>query len=282
MFAFKPKKVFEKLNKMDRKQAYTIGAIAVVSIVALLMLISAATSTNDDSFEGMAARGYDLANMPFATDEAEKYLLAAKYPDMQENGSTLLYSAEEKQARQEEDAQSTQEDKAWESNNNTEWDNNTSAARSDNGGYGGYRGGGYGGSGRGGRGGRTEIGQLGTANMAHSGGSGVNSTWGPTGDFRQFKGREDRGNGAPVQLKTGDARQALAQFRQGSRAAATFKENRMTGARKALLGGNVTGSEAITKDGVDLSKLQNGGLTLDTDAPPSSTDLDNLDKKVED
>lgn len=277
MFTFKPKKVFEKLNKMDRKQAYTIGAIAVVSFVALLMLISAATGTKDESFDGMTARGYDLAQMPFATDEAEKYLLASKYPDMRENGSTLLYSAEEKQARQEEDAKEAEESAAGQTNFND--DDNTFAARSDNGGYGGYQGG-YGGS-RGGRG-KTEVGQLGAAGMASAGGSGVNSTWGPTGDFRQFKGREDRGREVPIQLKTGDARQALAQFRQGSRAAASFKENKMTGARKALMGGNVAGSEAITKDGVDLSKLQNGGLTLDTDAPPTTTDLDNLDKQVAD
>ncbi len=278
MFTFKPKKVFEKLNKMDRKQAYTIGAIVVVTVVALLMLVSAA-SAPEDSFEGMAARGYDLANMPFATDAAEQYLLAAKYPDMKENASTLLYSAAEKEARQEEDAQQSQEEQGDTSSAGADspYDANTSAARSDNGGYGGY--GGYG-RGRGGT--KTEIGQLGTAGMASSGGSGISSTFGPTGDFRQFKGREDRGNEAPVQLNTGNARQALAQFRQGSRTAATFKENRLTGARKALLGGAVAGSEAITKDGVDLSKLQNGGLTLDTDAPPSSTDLDNLDKQVAD
>lgn len=280
MFTFKPKQVFEKLNKMDRKQAYTIGAIAVVSIVALLMLVSAATGNKDDSFDGMSARGYDLANMPFATDAAEQYLLAAKYPDMKENGSTLLYSSAEKAARQEEDFQAAEEENASADETVSDYDANTSSARSDNGGYGGYSGG-YGGSGRGGRG-KTEVGQLGTANMAHSGGSGVNATWGPSGDFRQFKGREDRGNEAPIQLKTGNARQALAQFQQGSRAAATFKENRMTGARKALMGGNVAGSEAITKDGVDLSKLQEGGLTLDTDAPPTTTDLDNLDKKVAD
>ena len=261
---------------MDRKQAYTIGAIAVVSIVALLMLVSAATRTQDESFDGMTARGYDLAQMPFATDQAEKFLLAAKYPDMRDNGSTLLYSAAEKQARQEEDAQATEEDFGEE--DNPEYDDNTSDFRSDNGGYGGYQGA-YGGSGRGGRG-KTEVGQLGATGMASAGGSGVNATWGPTGDFRQFKGREDRGNEAPVQLNTGNARQALAQFRQGSRAAASFKENRLTGARKALLGGNVSGSEAITKDGVDLSKLQSGGLTLDTDAPPTSADLDNLDKQV--
>ncbi len=277
MFTFKPKKVFDKLNKMDRKQAYTIGAIAVVSMVALLMLISAATTPKDQSFDGMSARGYDLANMPFATDAAEQFLLANAYPDMRENGSTLLYSAGEKEARQEEDAQAAEEASLQGDDNTDIYDDNTSAARSDNGGYGGYSGSGSGRSRGGGRG-KTEVGQLTATGMAHSGGSGVSSTWGPTGDFRQFKGREDRGNEAPVQLKTGNARQALAQFRQGSRATASFKGNRMTGVRKALMGGNVAGSDAITKDGVDLSKV--GGLELDTSAPPTSTDLDNLDDKV--
>ncbi|MBR2082072.1 MAG: hypothetical protein IJ876_03560 [Elusimicrobiaceae bacterium] len=278
MLTFKPKKVFEKLNKMDRKQAYTIGAIVIVSVVALLMLVSA-VSTRDESFEGMAARGYDLANMPFATDQAEQYLLASKYPDMRENGSTLLYSAAEKEARQEEDAQALEEEQGFSSASDDEspYEDNTSAARSDNGGYGGYAGR-RGGSSRG----QTEIGQLSSSGMASAGGSGFGATYGPTGDFRQFKGRENKGNEAPVTLNTGNARQALAQFRQGSRATASFKENKMTGARKALMGGNVAGSEAVGKDGVDLSKLQSGGLTLDTDAPPSSTDLDNLDKQVAD
>ena len=277
MFTFKPKKVFEKLNKMDRKQAYTIGAIAVVSIVALLMLISAMTSGENGSFEGMKARGYDLANMPFATDEAEKYLLANAYPDMRENGSTLLYSAEEKQARQEADEEAAEETEESSFEGDSAAENDSYASRDS--GYGSYSG-----SGRGGRGGgsKTEIGQLGTANMAHSGGSGVNATYGPSGDFRQFKGRENRGNEAPVALKTNNARNALSQFRSGSLAAARIQQNKMANAGKALYGGNVAGSDAFGKDGVDLSKLQNGGFTLDTSAPPTSTDLDNLDKQVAD
>ena len=278
MFAFKPKKVFEKINKMDRKQAYTVGAIIVVSIVALLMLISAMSSREDGSFDGMKSRGYDLATMPFATDEAEKFLLANAYPDMQENGSTLLYSAAEKEARQEadEDFQDTADEQMGADGDIVDMEDEY--APTDHGGYGGY--GGYGGSGRGGRGGKTEIGQLSAAGMASAGGSGVNSTYGPSGDFRQFKGRENRGNEAPVQLKTGNARNSLAQFRSGSLAAARIQQNKMANAGKALYGGNVAGSEAFGKDGVDLSKLQNGGLTLDTSAPASTTDLDNLDKKV--
>ncbi len=275
MFKFQSKKVFEKLNKMDRKQAYTIGAIAVVLIMALLMLVSAVTSGDDDSFDGMNPRGYDLAQMPFATDAAEQYLLAARYPDMRENGSTLLFSAAERERRQEEDAQNAADEAANEMDaagrSGDEEDN--WAGSSGGRGYGGY---GRGGSGRG----STEIGQLSSAGMASSGASGISSTYGPSGDFRQFKGRENRGKEAPAQFKTADARQALAQFKSGSLTAARINENKMTGARKALMGGNVQGSDAFGKDGVDLSKLQNGGLTLDTSAPASTTDLDNLDKKV--
>ncbi len=272
MFTFKPKKVFDKLNKMDRKQAYTIGAIAVVSMVALLMLVSAATSTNDDSFEGMAARGYDLANMPFATDAAEQYLLAAKYPDMKENGSTLLYSAEDKAARQKDDAQAAAEENTSADETVSDYDANTSAARSDNGGYGGYSGG----RGRGGRSGKTEVGQLGTANMAHSGGSGVSSTYGPTGDFRQFKGREDRGNGAPQQLVIGRNKEAAA-FRTASMQAARAKGNQITAQRKAVQQLSVTG-ENPTTTGPTINP--NGGFQIDDGALPSTTDLDNLDKQV--
>ncbi len=278
MFTFKPKKVFEKLNKMDRKQAYTIGAIAVVMIVALLMLVSAATSGGEDSFDGMDSHGYDLAQMPFATDAAEQYLLASKYPDMKENGSTLLYSAAEKEQRQEEDAQAA-EDESVDTDSSVE---NTSDEDNYSSGYSGR---GYGGYARGGGTGRgaTEIGQLSHAGMASASGSGVSSTYGPSGDFRQFKGRENRGDERPAQFKTADGRQALAQFRSGSLAAARINENKMTGARKALMGGMVQGSDAFGKDGgVDLSKLQSGGLTLDTSAPSTTTDLDNLDKKVAD
>lgn len=285
MFKFKSKKVFEKLNKMDRKQAYTIGAIAVVLVVALIMLISAATSGDDDSFDGMNARGYDLAQMPFATDEAEKYLLANAYPDMQENGSTLLYSALEKEERQAEDTQNSEEE-----SENTEQEGEDSVGSADGGedsyrndsgrGYGGYSGRGYGG-GSAGRG-KTEIGQLTSASMASAGSSGVNATWGPSGDFHQFKGKEDRGSERPAQLKTDDARRGLAQFRSGSLAAARMNENKMRNMGKAVFGGDIRGSEAFGKDGVDLSKLQNGGFTLDTSAPTTTTDLENLDKKVAD
>ncbi len=278
MFTFKPKKVFEKLNKMDRKQAYTIGAIAVVSVVALILLISAASQPGDDSMPGMSTHGYDLAQMPFATDEAEKYLLANAYPDMKEGGS-LLYTPQEKEERQEEDAAQEEEE-------NTEADENFSGSSSSDDneynsgsssrGYGGYGGG----SGRGGS--KTEVGQLGSATMAHSGGSGINSQWGPSGDFRQFR-KDDKGHEKPVQLRNSDARRSLSQFRSGSVAAARINENKLTNARRAAMGGNIDGSDAFGKDGsVDLSKLQNGGLTLDTSAPTSTTDLSNLDKKVAD
>ena len=277
MFNFKSKKVFEKINKMNRKQAYTIGAIVVVLVVALILLITSLDGTEDDSFVGLNARGYDLAQMPFATDEAEKYLLANVYPDMQENGSSMLYSALEKEQRQEADAENEGEE---EEEEDTDYD--SSSSDDDTYGAGSSRGyGGYGGSRGGGRGGKTEIGTLSTSGMASAGGSGINSTYGPSGDFRQFKGREDRGNERPLELKTGDAKRALAQFRSGSLASARMNENKMKNAGKALFGGNIQGSDAFNKDGtVDLDKLKSGGFTLDTSAPSTTTDLDNLDKKV--
>lgn len=285
MFTFKSKKVFEKLNKMDRKQAYTIGSIVVVLVIALIMLVTAATSGEDDSFEGMNAKGYDLATLPFATDEAEKYLLANAYPDMQENSSSFLYTPAQKEQRQEEDAQNEEEEEGEDTEEYDDYASNSGSDADDeydsgsSRGYSGY-GGGYGG-GRSGRG-RTEIGTLTSAGMASAGGGGLNATYGPSGDFRQFKGREDRGNEKPVQLKTENAKQALAQFRSGSYAAARMNENKMRNMGKALFGGDIKGSDAFTKDGVDLSKLANGGFTLDTSAPSTTTDLNNLDKKVAD
>ncbi len=259
---------------MDRKQAYTIGAIAVVSIVALLMLISAMTSGEDGSFEGMKARGYDLANMPFATDEAEKYLLANAYPDMRENGSTLLYSAAEKEARQEADEAAAEgpDDSAVEDESSSA-ENDSYASRDS--GYGGYSG-----SGRGGRGGgsKTEIGQLGTANMAHSGGSGINSTYGPSGDFRQFKGRESRGNEQPSQLVIARNKEAAA-FRAASVQAARSKGGQMTAQRKAVMQLSADGQNPVSTAPTIGST---GGFQIEDGALPTTTDLDNLDKQVAD
>ena len=85
---------------MDKKQAYTWGAIIVVCFVSLLTLASFMGDADESSFDGFNTRGYDLAQMPFMNDEAEQYLLASKYPDMQGNNSTMLYSAgESKPAR---------------------------------------------------------------------------------------------------------------------------------------------------------------------------------------
>ena len=85
MFKLKPGNVFQKLNQMDRKQAYTLGAIVLVCFVALTTLASFMGNADESSFEDYNTRGYDLAQMPFLNDEAEEYLLASKYPDMQGN-----------------------------------------------------------------------------------------------------------------------------------------------------------------------------------------------------
>lgn len=280
MFKFnlgKSKKVFEKLNKMDRKQAYTIGAIVVVLVVALMLFVSSLGSQEDDSFAGMQARGYDLAQMPFVNDEAEKYLLAAKYPDMRENASTLLYSAAEKEARQEADEEAEEaagQEQEAAGDENTQGEGAFGGAGASAGhGYGGYRGGSVG------RGGKTEIGTLGSASMGSASGSGMNSYYGPSGDFKQFGKKE--GYVAPAQLQTNpDARNTLGQFRSSSYAANRLKDNKMINARRAAQGATFQGANAFGKEGIDVEKL--GGLALDTSAPPTTSDLDNLDKKVKD
>ncbi len=273
MFKLKPGNVFQKLNTMDRKKAYTIGAVVIVCFVALLTLASMIGEADDASFDGLNARGYDLAQMPFVNDEAEKYLLAAKYPDMKENGSTLLYSAEEKEARQEADAEGAEGDEepsGSASSMSSDEDDDAPTSR----GYDGYNG-----SGRTAT--PTEVKQLGTANMQTGrGGSGIQSTYGaPRGDFSPYKD-QNKGSEIPAQLKKEDARKALYQFARGSRAAAGLKEGKAGNAKKALQGGNIQGSEAFTDKGVDLSKAN--GLAIDTNAPQESGDLSNLDKKVDD
>lgn len=279
MFKLKPGNVFQKINKMNRKQAYTWGAIVVVCFIALITLASFMGDADDTSFEGLDARGYDLAQMPFVNDEAEQYLLASKYPDMQNNNATVLFSAEEKAARQEEDAAaeaeeaSSQEDEdPYAPSARTGRSGRTSSGSS---GYGGYSGG------RGGRGGTTQVGQLSSASMGRTtGGGGISSTFGaPRGDFSPYKSQE-KGKETPAQLKNQDARKALYQFARTSQAAAGLRDGKGANAKRALMGGNIQGSEAFGDKGVDLGKL--GGLALDTNAPITSSDFSNLAKDVAD
>lgn len=274
MFKLKPGNVFQKMNKMDRKQAYTWGAIIVVCFVALITLASFMGEADDASFEGMETRGYDLAQMPFMNDEAEQYLLAAKYPDMQNNNATVLFSAEEKAARQEADAQemaeasSQTEDESYESSSRSGRSGRTSGGSSGRSGY----------TGRGGGRGATQVGQLSSASIGRTGGGGISSTYGaPRGDFSPYKSQE-KGKETPAQLKNQDARKALYQFARGSQAAAGLRDGKGANAKRAIMGGNIQGSEAFTDNGVELDKL--GGLTLDTNAPVSSSDLSNLAKDV--
>ena len=226
MFKLKPGNVFEKLNTMDRKKAYTIGAVVIVCFVALLTLASMMGEADDASFDGLNARGYDLAQMPFVNDEAEKYLLAAKYPDMKENGSTLLYSAEEKEARQEADAEKEAGEESADSESTMSSGEDEDAPTSH--GYGGYRGGGRTAT-------PTEVKQLGTANMQSAQGSGIQGSWGaPRGDFSPYK---DQNKGTEIpQLKNQDARKALWQTARGSRAAAGLKDGKAGNAKRAMMG----------------------------------------------
>ena len=271
MFKLKPGNVFQKMNKMDRKQAYTLGAIVVVVFVALITMASFLGKADDSSFEDYNSRGYDLAQMPFVNDEAEEYLLASKYPDMQGNNSTMLYSSSEKEERQAEDAAQAEEEAA---TSDTSADSSSALSS-----YSGYSGRGY--SGRGGARTPTQIGQLGSASMRGTGGSGISATWGaPKGDFSPYKS-QDKGTEAPLQFKNTDAKKALSQFARGSAAAAGLKDGKNVNAKRALMGAGIKGSEAFSETGsVDLSKA--GGLNLDTNAPVSSADLSNLDKKIDD
>lgn len=275
MFKLKPGNVFQKINHMDRKQAYTWGAIIIVCLISLLTLISFISTPADPSFTNLDTRGYDLAQMPFVNDEAEQFLLANKYPDMQENGSTLLYSAEEKEARQEADVLAEEENEE-ETSSSGDNDSSSSSGEVTSNGYSGRS---YGGSR--GTGTPTQINQLGSASTTHASGSGVSGSFGaPRGDFSNFKS-QNKGRELPTnyQLKNQDARKALYQFARGSQAAAGLKDGKSGNAKRAMMGGDIAGSEAFTDSGVDLSKA--GGLALDTNAPVSSADLSNLADKVQ-
>lgn len=257
-----------KLNKMDRKQAYTWGAVAVVGLIALLTLGSA-TSSDEGDFSSYQTRGYDLANMPFSTDEAEQYLLANKYPDMKNNKpAASLYSQEEKEARQEQDAEEAAE-KAL---------NSATSKASE------YRPGRYYGNSGGGRtGAPTQVGKMNSASMGRASGSGLSGTFGATGDFSNFRSQEKGYDKfTPQGPGKGDARKALFQSAMASRAAAGLKNDKMANAKRALMGGDVRGDKAFMDDSgaVNLGELK--GLELDENAPQTSTDLSGLNDAVED
>ncbi len=263
---------FKKLNSMDRRQAYTYGAVVIVALVALLTLGSLAGSSDKEDFSDFETRGYDLANMPFSTDEAEQYLLASKYPDMKDKGAPGLYSASDKAARQAEDAEAAEEAAS-------ELD---TSATSQGSAYvpGRYYGGGAGGRGSGAR---TQVGSLNSASLKGASGTGMSGTFGPRGDFSNFRSQEKGSDRfTPQGPGSGSARKALYQTAMGSRAAAGLKDGKLLNAKKAMMGGNIKGSGAFMDDsgGIQLDKL--GGLELDTNAPASSADLSGLDQGVQD
>lgn len=262
--------IFDKFNKMDRKQAYTFGAIGLAVFVALLTLGGALASAPDEDFSDFETRGYDLANMPFSTDEAEKYLLASRYQDVKGKDQIGLYSPEEKAERQAEDLAAAEEAAA-----NTDFGGATSGGSA----YvpGRY----YGGGGAGAKGTPTQVGKLNSAGLKNAGGSGIKSTFGPTGDFSPFKGQA-KGKALPQTAGKGDARTALRQTAQGSRAAAGLKNAKLLNAKKAMMGGDIKGSGAFMDDSGAVNLDAAKGLELDTNAPVSSADMSGFNDAVKD
>ncbi len=270
----KPKKVFEKLNKMDRKQAYTVGAIITVAIIALLMLVSS-LGGEEDPMQGMNPRGYDLASMPFVNDLAEQELLASRYPDMLGNTSSMLYSPAERQEREQEDQEEYElvpvtEDVTEASSAENVPQQESAGAEAASGSGRGY------GVGRGAGRTPTEIGKLTSAGMATGGGSGIGSTWGPSVDNRGLQGQQ--GYVGSAATAGGNAKQDLRQARFGSFAAAKNKNRMMTDARKAMQNGNIAGTQQA-KQGPEIGKF--GGLTSETGDVPHMADLGALDDAVD-
>ncbi len=271
MFKLKAGNVIEKLNKMDRKQAYTYGGIGVGVLVALFLLASFMGNADETSFDDFTARGYDLADSPFATDEAEEFLLASAYPDMQNNNAYTLYGPAERAKREAEDAQAAQASAE-------EEDNDESSANSSDEGGEGYS---YSGRNRyGGRGGRsggpTQVQQLSGANVSRSNGSDMGSSWGsPRLDTTAFR-QNDRAKDTINTSKGGmNAKRALSQFASASQAGAKLKEGKAVNMKRSLMGGDIVGANTNADGTVDLSNVD--AAHLDTEAPDaSSPDYDNL------
>ena len=268
MFKLKPGNVFQKANSMSHKQAYTWGAVAVVLIVAFFTLSSLMGDAQDQSFSGLESRGYDLAQMPFVNDEAEQYLLASKYPDMQGNNSTLLYSSQQKEERQ---AQDAEEEIEQEETAQSFRESSSPAPTSHS-----YRPRSYGKSSPATP---TQVNKLSSSSVGRASGGGINGSWGsPRGDFSPYRS-QDKGSERPVQFKNQDARKALYQFARGSQAAAGLKDGKGGNTKRALMGGDIAGSEAFEDGAIDLSKAQ--GLAIDTEAPVTP-DLSNLEQDLKD
>lgn len=276
MFTGKAANVIKKLNTMDKKTAYTWGGVVLVIFITLMTMASfLGNPASDSSFDDLQTRGYDLAQMPFVSDEAEQYLLSSKYPDMQRSGVTALYSPEEKAARQEADAEAAEE-QAQEAGLDTSV---TSAAKEV---WQGRVASGYSGSSGGAGRTPTSVGQLGSASMGKSSGSGISATYGaPRGDFTNFK-RQDKGSEQPfIPPASANAQRALNRFTQGSRAAAGQKNDKASNARKALIGGNIKGSDSFMADSSGVKMGDSKGLNLDENAPVS-TDMSGIDDALQD
>lgn len=267
MFKFNTSNVIKKLNHMDRKQAYTWGAVGVGVLVALFLLASFLGGA-DESFDGLQSRGYDLANSPFVTDEAEQFLLASKYPDMKDNNANALYSPMEKEERQAEDEQNEQTAEGETTDSSAGYDSNSS----------GYSSRGY--SGRGGARTPTEIGQLGGASMTRASGAGISSTYGsPRVDTTPYARNNFHSEKmATVGANAGNGRRSLMQFASASQAGAKLKDNKAVNQKRALQGGEIAGANFKEDGTVDMSKVTSD--MLDTNAPQASGDLNNIDDAV--
>lgn len=274
MFTGKAANVIKKLNSMDKKTAYTWGGVILVVVISLMTLASFLGNASDDpSMDAFKARGYDLAQMPFVNDEAEQYLLASKYPDMQGNGITALYSSQDRAEREAADEEAAAQEEA---------SVEEAAAGAAGGAYnGGGYGGGYTGSGRaGGSGAKTELGKLGGASLGRASGSGVNATFGPKGDFSNFK-NQNKGNDRFVSLpgSAADAKRALSRFNTASRAAKN-SDDKAANARKAMMGGNFKGNDSQMSGSGGVPLGDSKGLL--TEQGENSVDVSGLDEALQD
>ncbi|MDR0292446.1 MAG: hypothetical protein LBI01_06835 [Elusimicrobium sp.] len=171
------------IKNMDRKTAYVWGACLLVFIFVLFALFTVMGGKSDvkpDDFTGMNPKAFDLAQLPFANDAAEKELLD-KYTDLDGNlPESTLYSPEEKEERQAADAFSgipTAPDEEYKA---AEKDIPDTSPASRNYGYGG-------GSAR--RASPTMVGQLQSGSIASGSGLGSRgTTWSPSN-------MSDRNNG---------------------------------------------------------------------------------------
>ena len=284
----KRKKLFEQIssawNQFDAKDqriVYTWGAMILVVIVVMFLVIPLFhTAPTAVDFSEYDTHAYDLADMPFTSDEAEEYLVSAKYPELQEARREGIYSQEQKTERQAADQEAAARQKEYMQQQAAAQQQASSDKLNPQ--VEGYQVASNGGATPTG----TPIEKLASASFKTASGKGITGVFGASSGAINSKNQQNKDEGTDAtsddEHGINDAKEALFRMSRDSRAAAGLGGDKETNARKALVGGGVTGNKAFMADsaGVELDSLSGHGLDLDPELL-AGADAGELDKRIQ-